>query len=231
MVEPLLPLAARGVIWYQGESNASRARQYRTLFPLMIRAWRDALGREDLAFHFVQLASFRPARPEPGESAWAELREAQLLTLRALPRTGMAVTIDVGNANDVHPRDKQTVGRRLARWALATDHGREIEPSGPLYLAHERRGREIVLRFDHVGEGLVARQEGLPGFAIAGADRKFVWGRARIEGDTVVVSHPDVPEPVAVRYAWADNPPASLANRAGLPASPFRTDDWPGTTR
>ncbi len=229
MIAPLVPYAIRGAIWYQGESNAGRAHQYRTLFPRMILDWRRAWASEDLPFHFVQLANFQPVVDAPGESKWAELRDAQLHALRTLPGTGMAVITDIGEARDIHPRNKQDVGRRLALWALARDYGKTLECSGPLCRDHERRGAEIVLRFDHVGKGLVADGE-LRGFAIAGADRKFVWGEARIEGETVVVSHPDVAEPVAVRYAWADNPPCTLRNEAGLPASPFRTDDWPLTT-
>jgi sialate O-acetylesterase len=142
----------------------------------------------------------------------------------------MAVTIDIGEAKDIHPKNKQDVGRRLARWALADVYGKDVVRSGPIYRDHERRGGEIVLRFDHVGGGLRARGGELREFAVAGEDRRFVWARARIEGDTVVVSHPSVPVPAAVRYAWADNPKATLENREGLPASPFRTDTWPGVT-
>jgi len=230
MIAPLIPYGIRGVIWYQGESNASRAYQYRTLFPAMIRDWRRNWGQGEFPFLFVQLANFMQTSPQPSESAWAELREAQLMTL-SLPNTGMAVIIDIGEAADIHPKNKQDVGKRLALWALAKTYGKDIVYSGPLYKSMEIKGGKVVLHFDHVGTGLVAKGgEPLKGFAIAGKDRKFVWADARIVGDTVVVSSPEVPEPVAVRYAWADNPVCNLYNEQGLPASPFRTDDWPGVT-
>ncbi|MFV1958501.1 MAG: sialate O-acetylesterase, partial [Planctomycetota bacterium] len=229
MVAPLVPFAVRGVIWYQGESNAARAYQYRTLFPLMIKSWRAA-WKEDLPFYFVQLANFRERKPQPGESAWAELREAQRLTLREVPNTGMAVAIDIGEAGTIHPRNKQDVGKRLADWALAGPYGLAVEPSGPLYRESKRRGRTIRIRFDHVGKSLAAHGGPLRGFTIAGKDRRFHPAQARIEGDEVVVTSPEVAHPVAVRYGWADNPDTNLYNAADLPASPFRTDDWPGLT-
>jgi sialate O-acetylesterase len=229
MIAPLTPLAIRGAIWYQGESNADAAFQYRTLFPTMIRDWRRAWARGEFPFLFVQLANFMPRAPEPGESAWAELREAQARTL-ALPRTGMAVAIDVGEASDIHPRNKKDVGARLARWALADTYGRSLVKSGPLYRASAVEGGSIRVRFDHAS-GLASSDRRAPrAFAIAGADRKWRWAEARIDGETVVVSSPEVGEPVAVRYAWADNPEATLRNGALLPASPFRTDDWPMLT-
>ncbi len=231
MIAPIVPYAIQGAIWYQGESNAGRACEYRTLFPAMIQDWREAWAQGDFPFLFVQLANFMPARPEPSESAWAELREAQLMTL-SLPKTGMAVAIDIGDANDIHPRNKQDVGKRLALNALAIAYGKKVVSSGPIYERMKREGNAIRLYFKHVDGGLTTPNgEPLKGFAIAGADRKFVWADARIEGNTVVVSSPQVPEPVAVRYAWADNPVCNLYNRAGLPASPFRTDDWPGVTQ
>ncbi len=231
MIAPIVPYAIQGAIWYQGESNAGRAYEYRTLFPAMIQDWREAWAQGDFPFLFVQLANFMPARPEPGESAWAELREAQLMTL-SLPKTGMAVAIDIGDANDIHPRNKQDVGKRLALNALAIAYGKKVVYSGPIYERMKREGNAIRLYFKHVDGGLTTPNgEPLKGFAIAGADRKFVWADARIGGNTVVVSSPQVPEPVAVRYAWADNPVCNLYNRAGLPASPFRTDDWPGVTQ
>lgn len=230
MILPLVPYAIQGAIWYQGESNTGRAYEYRTLFPAMIQDWRKAWGQGDFPFLFVQLANFMATRPEPGESAWAELREAQLMTLK-LPKTGMAVAIDIGEANDIHPRNKQDVGKRLALNALAIAYGKKVEYSGPIYTRMKREGSRIRLYFKHVDGGLTTPNgEPLKGFAIAGADRKFVWADARIEGDTVVVSSPQVAEPVAVRYAWADNPVCNLYNKAGLPASPFRTDSWPGVT-
>jgi sialate O-acetylesterase len=229
MVAPLVRAAIRGVIWYQGESNAGNAYQYRTLFPAMIRDWRRAWGEGDLPFDFVQLANFMQRRSEPGESEWAELREAQAMTL-ALPRTGMAVAIDVGEADDIHPLNKRDVGERLARWALADTYGLAVVKSGPLYDSFAVEGRSIRVRFRHA-DGLAA-SDGTPprGFAIAGADRRWHWAEARVDGATILVSSPDVATPVAVRYAWADNPEATLRNGEGLPASPFRTDDWPGVT-
>ncbi len=230
MIAPLTPYAIRGALWYQGESNAGRAYQYRDLFPTVIRSWWDSWELGEFPFLFVQLANFKEAKEEPGDSDWAELREAQTMTL-SLPNTGMAVAIDIGDAKDIHPKNKQDVGKRLALWALAKTYSKKVECSGPLYKSMAKKGNTIVLRFDHVGGGLVAKgDEPLQGFAIAGADRKFVRAEARIEGDTVVVSSEKVASPVAVRYAWADNPTCSLYNQAGLPASPFRTDIWPGVT-
>ncbi|HKU78143.1 MAG TPA: sialate O-acetylesterase [Pyrinomonadaceae bacterium] len=229
MIAPLVPFAIRGAIWYQGESNAGRAYQYRTLFPIMIRNWRSAWGHE-FPFYFVQLANWHANKAEPDESDWAELREAQTMTLRE-PQTGMAVTIDIGDENDIHPRNKLDVGRRLAAWALAGTYGQKDIPSGPLFDSFKIEGSDKVrIRFKH-GAGLKTSDGGpVKGFAIAGDDRRFVWADARIDGDTVIVSSPKVMKPVAVRYGWADNPMANLYNGAGFPASPFRTDDWPGVT-
>jgi sialate O-acetylesterase len=236
MIAPLIPYGIQGAIWYQGESNAGRAYQYRKLFPAMITNWREDWGQGDFQFLFVQLANFMAVKPDPCDSAWAELREAQSMTLR-LPNTGMAVIIDIGEADDIHPKNKQDVGKRLALWALAKTHGKKLVYSGPIYESMRVAGSKIVLSFEHVGGGLVAgcgerasAGEPLKGFAIAGEDRKFVWADAIIEGDTIVVSSDKVAEPVAVRYAWADNPVCNLYNKEGLPASPFRTDDWPGVT-
>ncbi|UCD50434.1 MAG: hypothetical protein JSW27_23280 [Phycisphaerales bacterium] len=230
MIAPLIPYAIQGAIWYQGESNAGRAYQYRKLFPAMIESWRKTWGQGQFPFLFVQLANFMQTKDEPSDSAWAELREAQTMTLD-LPNTGMAVIIDIGEADDIHPKNKQDVGKRLALWALAKTYGHDVVWSGPLYKSMETKDGKIVLRFDHVDGGLVA-QGGNPvkGFALSGADKKFVWAEAEIEGDTVLVSSEAVAAPVAVRYAWADNPVCNLYNQAGLPASPFRTDDWPGLT-
>ena len=230
MIAPLIPYGIQGAIWYQGESNAGRAYQYRTLFPDMIKNWRDDWGQGKFSFLFVQLANFMKVKPEPDESAWAELREAQSMTL-ALPNTGMAVIIDIGEAADIHPKNKQDVGKRLALWPLAGTYGKKLVYSGPIYKSMKVDGGSIILSFDHVGGGLVAKgDEQLKGFSIAGADRKFVWADAKIDGDTVVVSSNKVAEPAAVRYAWADNPVCNLYNQEELPASPFRTDDWPGVT-
>jgi len=230
MLAPLAPFSIRGVIWYQGEANTSRAFQYRSLFPALIQDWRALWDRDDLPFYFVQLASFMAVEPEPGESEWAELREAQLATL-ALPHTGMAVAVDVGDAEDVHPKNKQAVGNRLARIALNRVYGRPIVHSGPTYRAMELEDDRVRVSFDHAAGGLEARHGALKGFAVAGEDRRFRWARAIIERDSVLVWSPEVPRPVAVRYAWAANPVCNLFNSAGLPASPFRTDAWPGITR
>jgi sialate O-acetylesterase len=231
MIAPLIPYTIRGAIWYQGESNAGRAYQYRDLFPTMIKSWWNAWGQEEgFPFLFVQLANYMAVKEEPGDSSWAELREAQLMTLE-LPNTGMAVITDIGDAEDIHPKNKQDVGKRLALWALANTYSKDVVYSGPIYKSMEKRGNKVLLSFNHVGGGLVAKGgEPLKGFAIAGADHKFFWADAKIEGDRVVVSSEKVVEPVAVRYAWADNPVCNLYNKAGLPASPFRTDTWPGVT-
>ena len=230
MIAPLIPYGIRGAIWYQGESNAGRAYQYRKLFPGMITNWRNDWKQGDFPFLFVQLANFMAVDTEPVDSAWAELREAQLMTL-ALPNTGMAVIIDIGEADDIHPKNKQDVGKRLALWALAKTYGKNLVHSGPIYKSMKTEGNKIILDFEHVGGSLAARGgESLKGFAIAGADRKFVWADAKIEGDTVVISSDEVSEPAAVRYGWANNPACNLYNEEGLPASPFRTDDWPGIT-
>jgi sialate O-acetylesterase len=231
MVHPLLAYPVRGFLWYQGESNTAPedALAYRTLFPAMIRDWRAGWGQGDLPFLWVQLANYLPAAAEPSESGWALLRESQSAAL-ALPRTAQAVAIDIGDADDIHPRNKQEVGRRLALAARKVVYGEDVAFSGPVYRRHEVRDGRAIIEFAHTAGGLVAR--GAPAgavkqFAIAGADRRFVWAEAAVEGDRVVVWSDRVPEPVAVRYAWADNPDgANLYNAAGLPASPFRTDDW-----
>ncbi|HEY3375925.1 MAG TPA: sialate O-acetylesterase [Armatimonadota bacterium] len=226
MIAPLLPYAIKGAIWYQGESNADRAEQYRTLFPTMISDWRRAWGQGDFPFYFVQLANYMSDPVEPVDTAWARLREAQTMTL-SLPHTGMAVIIDIGEPNDIHPRNKQDVGRRLALNALGTAYGHTLTYSGPLYRAATVEGNAIRVTFDHVGGGLLAKGGALRGFAIAGADKQFIWAEATIDGDSVVVSSPVVPAPVAVRYGWANDPQCTLYNDADLPASPFRSDDWP----
>jgi len=229
MIAPLTPLSIRGAIWYQGESNAGRAYQYRTLFPTMIRNWRTAWGQGDFPFYYVQLANFQPIKDAPGESEWAELREAQTLTLHE-PQTGMAVIIDIGETKDIHPRNKIDVGHRLALWALANTYNEKIEYSGPLFQSFSVEGDKLSVKFKHAA-GLKTSDGAVPkGFAIAGEDHKFVWADARIEGDEVVLSSKEVTKPIAVRYAWADNPVCNLYNKIGLPASPFRSDDWPGVT-
>lgn len=232
VLHPIIGFGIRGVIWYQGESNASRAYQYRHLFPLMIRHWRDEWRQGDFPFYWVQLADFQDEKAEPDESAWAELREAQTMALRAVPNGGQAVIIDLGEAHDIHPKDKQGVADRLSRWALARDYGLDLNYRSPEYESMEIVDGKIVVTFSHVGRGLDTLDVREPvGFAIAGEDRQFVWGRARILGkNQVEVWHEDLTRPVAVRYAWADNPVCNLQSLEGLPATPFRTDDWPGVT-
>jgi len=230
MIAPLAPYAIRGAIWYQGESNAGRAYQYRRLLPALITDWRNAWGQGDFPFLIVQLANFGKSTPEPGESVWAELREAQSMTL-STPRTGLVVAVDIGDSADVHPKNKKEVGRRLSLAALATVYGKNIEYSGPVYRSMTVRGGKAYLSFDHADDGPVAAGGGpLRGFAVAGADGKYRWAHAAVEGREVVVWHESVPSPAMVRYDWSDNPYGNLANRAGLPASPFRTDDLPGVT-
>lgn len=230
MIAPLIPFAIKGAIWYQGESNAGRARQYRTLFPDMIGNWRSDWKQGNFPFLAVQLAPFMAIKEQPAESAWAELREAQALATKVLPNVGMAVITDVGDEKDIHPKKKEPVGARLALAARAIAYGEDIVYSGPTYKNVEFKNGKAVLSFDHVGKGLEARGDGLKGFAIAGADKKFLWAKAEIQGDKVVVSSPDVSEPVAVRYGWADYPVVNLWNKDGLPACPFRTDDFPMIT-
>jgi len=226
MIRPLAPFAIRGAIWYQGESNADRARQYRDLFPLMIHDWRKTWG-DDFPFYYVQLANYMKRQTEPQESRWAELREAQLRTLR-LDNTGMAVTIDIGDADDIHPKNKQDVGVRLALNARAQTYGEPIPYSGPIYRSYNIEDNRIRIVFGHAVDGLRSSDEkDLRGFTIAGPDHVFHWAKATRAGDNeIIVSSPDVKFPVAVRYAWADNPDCNLCDGAGLPASPFRTDDW-----
>ena len=231
MISPLVPFAIKGAIWYQGESNAGRAFQYRTLLPALIKDWRSSFGAGDLGFHIVSLANFQGTSAEPIDNDWAELREAQALCTKALPNCGIAMAIDIGEAGDIHPKNKQEVGRRLALSALAVTYGKKIEWSGPWYKAMKVTDKGIRLTFDHVGSGLEAKGGRLTGFAIAGEDRKFVWADAVIAGEAVLVSSPKVGKPVAVRYAWDINPVCNLYNQAGLPAVPFRTDDWPMITR
>lgn len=232
VLKPTIGYGIKGVIWYQGESNAGRAHQYRALFPLMIQSWRDEWGIGDFPFYWVQLADFLPEKAEPADSAWAELREAQTMTLGKLPHTGEAVIIDLGEAQDIHPRNKQDVAKRLARWALAKDYGANVAYRSPTYKSMETKDHKVVLTFDHAGPGLRAFDQPEPrGFAVAGEDRKFVRAKAKIVGpNTVEVWSDKVSHPKAVRYAWADNPVCNLYSGNGLPVTPFRTDDWPGVT-
>lgn len=232
MVHPLIPYAMRGVIWYQGEWNAFNAYWYRTLLPLLITDWRTRWGQGDFPFGIVQLANHGDVQTEPVEDrAWAEVREAQWLTSQRVRNTGLAVTIDTSEDGNLHPTNKQDVGHRLALWALSEVYARKGVSSGPVFDRMTVEGDAIRLHFKPSGSALVAREGGLKGFAIAGEDKAFRAATATIEGVTVAVRSPDVPVPVAVRYAWANNPVCNLYNQAGLPASPFRTDEWPGVTQ
>lgn len=253
MIHPVAGYGISGAIWYQGESNIDRGYQYRTTFPLLIADWRRAWGRGEFPFYFCQLANHNAKSSKPAESKWAELREAQTMTL-SVANTGQAVLIDLGESRDIHPRNKKDVGERLALVALANTYGRDLVYSGPAYTGVKIEGARARVLFKHTGGGLVAKplsekypeiahqnlhaplvrnspRSELEGFAICGEDRKWVWADAKIAGDTVVVWSDQVPAPVAVRYAWADNPTCNLYNAAGLPASPFRTDDFPAVTR
>ena len=233
VLKPTIGYGIKGAIWYQGEANAGRAYQYRHLFPLMIQHWRDEWGQGDFPFYYVQLADFRDRVSEPQEADWPELREAQTMTMDKLRHTGQAVIIDVGEGRDIHPRDKHTVANRLARWALARDYGLDVPHQSPRYKSMKVTGSKISVDFDHVGaRGLYTFDTREPvGFSIAGKDQKFFWASARIvDKDTIEVWSDSVENPVAVRYAWANNPDCNVFSREGLPATPFRTDDWPGVT-
>ena len=230
MIHPLLKYSIKGAIWYQGESNTSEPEKYSELFPKMIESWRENWHQEasNFPFLFVQLANFMESRENPTDTNWARLREAQKAALN-VPKTGMAVTIDVGEWNDIHPLDKKTVSDRLATAAKHLAYGdASVVPSGPIYTSSEIKNDSIILHFEAVGSGLkIKNNQELKGFAIAGNDKQFVWAKAKIEGDKVIVYSPQVKHPVAVRYAWADNPEnANLYNKEDLPASPFRTDQW-----
>lgn len=238
MIHPILGYGIKGAIWYQGESNAGRAYQYRSLFADMIKNWRKDWGQGDFPFLFVQLApwdknkkrSLEDITKEPVESDWAELREAQSLTLK-LPKTGMVVITDVGDKDDIHPTKKQPVGERLALAARALVYNEKIVYSGPMYKNMKVKGNVVTLSFDHVGSGLEAKGSKLTGFAICGEDKKWVWADAETDGKVVTVSNASVAKPIAVRYGWADFPVVNLFNKEGLPASPFRTDEFPGLTQ
>lgn len=248
MIAPIVDYAIAGSIWYQGESNAGNPWQYRTLFPAMINSWRNVWtatnpDEKDFPFAWVQLANFMDRLPNPDQTdgGWPGLREAQSMTL-ALPKTAQAVIIDVGQANDIHPKDKMDVGHRLALGMLKVAYGKDVVFSGPTFQSLSVEGNKARVKFANVGAGLTiaaapSTQPGVPqaqpasevkGFSIAGEDKVFHWATAKIEGDTVVVSSEEVPNPVAVRYAWANNPECNLYNKDGLPASPFRTDKWGG---
>lgn len=228
MIAPLLPMSLTGAIWYQGEANAGAAFAYRSLLPGLITDWRTRFGQGDFPFLIVSLANYMERLDQPAEANWAELREAQALVAKQVPACGLAVAIDIGDAKDIHPKNKQEVGRRLALAAQAIAYGQAIAWSGPWYAGMTIEGSAIRLKFDHLGGGLATSDKAqLTGFAIAGEDRSFVWADAKIDGDSIVVASAAVAKPVAVRYAWANNPACNLVNKAGLPAVPFRTDDWP----
>jgi sialate O-acetylesterase len=222
-IAPLIPYALRGIVWYQGEGNTKsveQARLYEHQLPLLITDWRKRWG-QDMPFAWVQL----PNWARNGE-AWCIVQEGMLKTLK-LPKTGMAITVDIGNANDVHPQNKEEVGRRLSLWALGSVYGKQVPAiSGPLPASHEIKGSEVIVNFQHTNGGLVAEAGELKGFAVAGVDQQWHPAQAQITGSQVIVSCAAVKRPVALRYAWQDNPDCNLFNGAGLPASPFRTDDW-----
>lgn len=224
MIAPLAPFAISGALWYQGEANVGRATQYRQLLPAMIADWRAAFQQGDFPFYLVSLAAFMRHQDVPGEAGWAELREAQTFTARTVPNSGLALAIDIGDANDIHPKDKRDVGERLALWALANHYGKKLVCSGPTFAGAEEMPGALKLHFKNVDGGLVVKGDKLGEFTVAGADRKWFWADARIEGDAVIVSSDKVPNPKFARYAWQANPLATLFNGAGLPAVPFRTD-------
>jgi sialate O-acetylesterase len=232
MILPVKGYGIKGAIWYQGETNAGRAYQYRDLFPLMIKNWRDEWGIGDFPFYWVQLADYMGENPQPEESGWAELREAQTMAMSKLPNTGQAVIIDIGEGKDIHPKNKVDVGKRLARWALAKDYGIKVATQGPMYKSMEVKDGKVIVKFENVNGVLRPFDVNeLKGFTIAGADKKFFNAKGKIVGsDSVELSAEGVKEPVAVRYAWANNPVCNLFDNLNLPACPFRTDDWPGVT-
>ncbi|MDT0676348.1 sialate O-acetylesterase [Autumnicola musiva] len=227
MINPLTDYTIKGVIWYQGESNTDTSDEYRQLFSTLIRDWRKKWDQETFPFLFVQLANFMEAKEEPADSNWARLRDAQLKTL-SLPQTGMAVAIDIGEWNDIHPLNKKAVGDRLAQTARKVAYKEEVVSGGPVYNSFTRKGNSIIINFDNVGKGLMIKNgKKLKHFAIAGKDHQFFRANAEIKGDKVIISSPKVKNPVAVRYGWADNPEGvNFYNKNGFPASPFRTDDW-----
>ncbi|HEY9551009.1 MAG TPA: sialate O-acetylesterase [Prevotella sp.] len=228
MINPLIPYRIKGALWYQGETNVYKAYQYRSLLPLLMNDWRTRWGYS-FPFYIAQLANFMDREEQPSETTWGELREAQLQAL-SMEHTGMAVLIDIGEAKDIHPKNKQEVGRRLGLLARALTYGEKIPYSGPIYSSYRMEGNKIRIFFDHTDNGLKAVGDELKGFSMAGVDRKFHWAKAMIDGNSVVVECPEVAFPIAVRYAWGNNPECNLYNGAGLPASPFRTDQWNGLT-
>lgn len=233
MIAPLMPFAIKGAAWYQGESNEARAEQYNILLPVMIRAWRERWGQGNFPFGIIQLPNYRAVKSEPENAPWSFIREAERKTALTTINTGLIVTIDIGEANDIHPKNKLDVGKRMAVWALKDVYGRKLIDS-PKFTKAEIKGSKIILIFDEVGSGLKIKDgEKLDEFAIAGADKKFVWAEAKIVGkNKIEVSSPNISAPIAVRYAFNSNPKhPNLTNDSGLPASPFRTDDWDDPTK
>jgi sialate O-acetylesterase len=228
MIAPLDQLALTGVIWYQGEANQTRPNQYAKLLPALIANWRQQFAQGDIPFYIAGLPAFMVHRDQPGSfDGWTGVREAQAKTVHAVANTGLAITVDTGDAANIHPHEKRAVGERLALLALAGNYHQPVVAAGPIYRSLQRNGSELRLKFDGVSGGIVSHGKELAEFSVAGADHKWHWAHARIDGDTVVVSSPEVPSPVAARYAWQANPVATLFNTAGLPAAPFRTDNWP----
>lgn len=233
MVAPLIPFSIRGVVWYQGESNEARAQQYEILLPTMIKAWRERWGEGNFPFGIVQLPNYRDPQSEPSDAPWSFLREAQRRTALNTPNTGLIVTIDIGEARDIHPKNKLDVGKRMARWALVAAYHHKMTISGPMFRYAKQKGSSLVLTFDHVGRGLrIAEGDKLQEFAVAAADRRWHWASAKIKSHNQVTVWSDaVPHPEAVRYAFNSNPQhPNLINDTGLPAAPFRSDNWPGPT-
>ncbi len=232
MIAPLEKFPIKGVIWYQGESNVGRAQQYRTLLPTMIQDWRTRWNEGNFPFYIVQIAPWQAVKPQPSQSAWAELQEAQAITARTVPNSGLATCIDIGDPTNIHPKDKSDVGKRLCLLALKHTYHKNVVDSGPTYKSMKIMGNKAIITFAHANGGLkvmdttLAHGDTIQGFAIAGADRKWVWANAKIVGNKVVLGSPDVAHPLAVRYAWADAPICNLFNGADLPAPPFRTDHW-----
>jgi sialate O-acetylesterase len=233
MIAPLIPFSFRGAFWYQGESNEARAQQYEILLPAMIRAWRERWGEGNFPLGIIQLPNYRDAKDEPADETWSHVREAQRRTATSTPNTGLIVTIDIGEAHDIHPKNKLDIGKRMARWALVEVYGRKLTKSGPMFSKAKIAGSKIILTFDDVGQGLKIRDgDKLDEFAIAGTDHKWQWAQAKITGkNRVEVWSDTVPQPLAVRYAFNNNPKhPNLTNETGLPAGPFRTDNWQGPT-